>query len=780
MQSHTNYCFIVQPSGNLSATARDQTLSPDAGMLECTMHDRSKHPVSTKAPIWHIAIPAPLHKGFDYRAPQPPFALPTPGIRVLVPFGKSKTIGILLETRDESAIGSDKLKPILRVIDTAPILTADLLALGRWASDYYHHPEGEVLQHMLPTLLRRGEQASPQTETVWRISTLGATYDAAALAKAPKQQALMLLLQQHPAGLTPELLSEHLAQWHTPMRALRKKELVLQESVVVTSIAIGNTRSPRPELNAGQRQAVESVCNELDQFNRWLLEGVTGSGKTEVYLHIIEQVLEKGCQALVLVPEIALTPQLLERFEARLPAPIVVMHSHLSDRQRLNAWVAARNNEARVIIGTRSAIFMPLARPGVIIVDEEHDHSFKQQDGWRYHARDLAIVRAQQLNIPIVLGSATPSLESLYNTQQSRYRRLHLPDRAGQAQLPHIAVIDARQTPADQSISPALQQRIRQHLEAGNQALIFLNRRGYAPVYICHDCGWHAECRRCDAHMTVHHASKRLRCHHCGAEQSLNTTCPTCNSGNLLILGLGTEQVEEYCSRHFPGHAIVRIDRDTTRRKGSLEQRLQQAQSGAARILIGTQMLAKGHHFPRVTLVGILGIDQALFSADFRGPEYMAQLVTQVSGRAGRAEQPGEVLIESHQPQHPLLHLLITRGYRAFADAALEERRAAALPPYTRMVLIRAEAPAARTALQFLTALRGQLQSVIGNAVTLLGPAPAPMERRAGRYRAQLLLQSSQARALHGALDCITKITENLPERRSVRWSSDVDPVEMF
>jgi primosomal protein N' (replication factor Y) len=730
--------------------------------------------------IWHLAIPAPLHKGFDYRAPQSPFAAPTPGIRVLVPFGRRKTIGILLETRGESAIGNDKLKTALQAIDASPVLTPDLLALGRWASDYYHHPVGEVLQHMLPTLLRRGEQAVPQTESVWRTSALGAAYDAGTLAKAPKQQVLLRLLQQHPAGLTSELLNGYMAQWHTPMRALRKKELALQESVAVAPLASGNTRELPPELNAGQRQAIESVCGTLDQFNRWLLEGVTGSGKTEVYLHIIEQVLARGRQALVLVPEIALTPQLLQRFEARLPVTIAVMHSHLSDRQRLNAWVAAGNNEARVIIGTRSAIFMPLARPGVIIVDEEHDHSFKQQDGWRYHARDLAIVRAQQLNIPILLGSATPSLESLYNSQQSRYRWLHLPDRAGHAQMPRIAVIDARQTPADKPLSPALEQRMRQHLDAGNQALIFLNRRGYAPVYICHDCGWHAECRRCDAHMTVHRASKRLRCHHCGAEQNLDTACPACNSGNLLILGLGTEQVEDYCSRHFPGHAIVRIDRDTTRRKGSLEQSLQQAQNGAARILIGTQMLAKGHHFPRVTLVGILGIDQALFSADFRGTEYMAQLVTQVSGRAGRATQPGEVLIESHQPQHPLLHLLITRSYRSFADAALEERRAAALPPYTRMALVRAEAPAARTALQFLSALRGQLQPIINATVTLLGPAPAPMERRAGRYRAQLLLQSSQARALHGALDCITRIMENLPERRSVRWSIDVDPVEMF
>jgi primosomal protein N' (replication factor Y) (superfamily II helicase) len=747
------------------------------------MHDQTEHPATANLAIWHIAIPAPLHKGFDYHAPQQLFSPLAPGIRVFVPFGRRKTVGILLETRRQSAIEASKLKPVLQIIDKAPVLTPDLLALGRWASDYYHHPLGEVLHHMLPVLLRQGEQAALQTESIWRISPLGAGFDAGVLIKAPKQQALLRLLQQQPAGLSAELLNDRISQWRAPMRALLKKELVTHESVAFALSAAGNpgTAYESPlELNSDQRQAVESICTSLNKFERWLLEGVTGSGKTEVYLHVIEQVLAMGRQVLVLVPEIGLTPQLLQRFEARLPVPITVMHSHLSDRQRLNAWVASGNNEARVIIGTRSAIFTPLARPGVIIVDEEHDHSLKQQDGWRYHARDLAVVRAQQLNIPVILGSATPSLESLHNSLQSRYRWLHLPIRTGQAQLPRISVIDARQTPVGEPLSPTLRQCVRQHLDAGNQALIFLNRRGYAPVYICHDCGWHAECKRCDAHLTVHRASNRLRCHHCGAEQRLDTACPACAGANLLILGLGTEQLEHYFSEHFPDHKIVRIDRDTTRRKGTLEQGLRKAQSGEARILIGTQMLAKGHHFPQVTLVAILGIDQALFSADFRSTEYMAQLVTQVSGRAGRAERPGEVLIESHQPQHPLLHLLITQGYRAFADAALQERQAAALPPYTRMVLVRAEAPAAEKALGFLLSLRTQLQPRLTAPVTLLGPAPAPMERRAGRYRAQLLLQSNQARALHSALDCITLITEKLPERRSVRWSIDVDPVEMF
>ncbi|HEY3487800.1 MAG TPA: primosomal protein N', partial [Gammaproteobacteria bacterium] len=449
------------------------------------MPDRPDYSATANSPIWHIAIPAPLHRGFDYRAPLNTLSPPVPGMRVRVPFGTRKTIGVLLETRAESAVSWNKLKPILQVIDTAPVLTSDLLALGRWASDYYHHPIGEVLHHMLPTLLRQGQEAALQTESIWRVSTMGANLDSAKLVRAPKQQALLKLLQQNREGLTADALNAHLSQWRAPLQLLLKKALVECETVDCAPPAAVLSPPPTPqrppELNADQQQAVAAISATLGSFHRWLLEGVTGSGKTEVYLQIITQVLARGDQALVLVPEIGLTPQLLQRFAERLSTPVGVIHSNLSERQRLNTWVAAKNNETRVIIGTRSGIFTPLARPGVIIVDEEHDQSFKQQDGFRYHARDLAIVRAQQLNIPIILGSATPSLESFYNLQQSRYRRLHLPTRTGQAQLPHISVVDARQTPAGQAVSPVMRQRVEQHLNAGNQVLIFLNRRGYAP-----------------------------------------------------------------------------------------------------------------------------------------------------------------------------------------------------------------------------------------------------------------------------------------------------------
>jgi primosomal protein N' (replication factor Y) len=729
--------------------------------------------------IWHIAVPTPLHTGFDYLGPvhTPP---PAAGVRVRVPFGRRLAIGILLEIKQQAAVEQKKLKPILNLIDVNPVLPPDLLALGRWASDYYHHPIGAVLHHMLPALVRQGLPAVAHTESIWRVAAAGKDLDPASLQRAPKQQALLVTLQQNPAGLAAEVLDAGHANWRPAMQALCDKGWAERASLAPVNTP-RTVVQPAFDLNPDQQQALNAVCSNLNGFNRWLLEGVTGSGKTEVYLGIIEQVLALGRQALVLVPEIGLTPQLLQRFSSRLSVPITVIHSHLSDRQRLNAWLSAASGEARVIIGTRSAIFIPLARPGAIIIDEEHDGSFKQNDGFRYHARDLAIVRAQHLDIPVVMGSATPSLESLLNVQQARYQRLHLPVRTGPAQLPHITVLDARNTPAGQAISSPLQQRVRQHLAAGNQVLIFLNRRGYAPIYMCRACGWSADCQRCDAHMTVHRVRDLLCCHHCGAERPLPRNCPDCNLAELFVLGLGTEQVEEYFQEHFPDYKSVRIDRDTTRRKGQLEQSLQLAHSGTARILIGTQMLAKGHHFPQVTLVGILGIDQALFSADFRGPEYMAQLVTQVSGRAGRAERAGEVLIESRQPQHPLLHALITRGYRAFADAALAERQAAQLPPYTRMALIRAEAVSAQHALGFLAALRTQLQSNMqGSPILLLGPAPAPMERRAGRYRAHLLLQANQPRVLHSALQCVPVLVAGLPQRKSVRWSIDVDPSEMF
>ncbi|HEY0634092.1 MAG TPA: primosomal protein N', partial [Gammaproteobacteria bacterium] len=535
-----------------------------------------------------------------------------------------------------------------------------------------------------------------------------------------------------------------------------------------------------PELNSAQHVAVSAITAAAGTFQPFLLDGVTGSGKTEVYLQAIAPVLAAGRQVLLLVPEIGLTPQLVERFRRRFAVPLGLLHSGLSDGERQCAWLMARDGHAPIVIGTRSALFTPLRNPGLIIVDEEHDPSFKQQEGFRYSARDVAIVRAHQLGIPIVLGSATPSLESLHNAQAGRYRLLRLPERAGSALHPKMRLLDVRQQPLQEGLAEPLALLMRRHLERGGQVLLFLNRRGYSPALICHDCGHVAGCPRCDARLTYHSAQRRLRCHHCGTERPVPTQCPKCGSADLRPLGQGTERIEEGLRARFPGVGLVRIDRDTTSRKGAMTALLLEVHAGEARILIGTQMVAKGHHFPEVTLVGILDADQGLFSADFRASERMAQLILQVAGRAGRAERPGEVVIQTHVPDHPLLRTLVESDYHAFAEAALRERAQAQFPPFSHLALLRAEAVDPTAPLTFLEAARRLAEGHAAAGVQLLGPVPAPMERRAGRTRAQLLLQSSSRTGLHRLLEPWVVALEGLKEGRKVRWSLDVDPAELF
>ncbi len=543
--------------------------------------------------------------------------------------------------------------------------------------------------------------------------------------------------------------------------------------------ASATVQAPPPAPNPAQAQAVNAVCAALGSFAPFLLDGVTGSGKTEVYLKVVEAVLARAQQALVIVPEIGLTPQLLARFAARLSVPLAVLHSGLSDRERLHAWLAARSGQVAVVIGTRSAVFTPLANPGVIVIDEEHDPSLKQQDGFRYHARDLAVVRARQLHIPVVLGSATPSLESLLNTQRGRYRYLRLPHRAGAAVEPTVDILDLRGQPLTEGLSRPLLGAMHAHLERGGQVLLFLNRRGFAPTLICHECGWLSQCSHCDARLTLHLQRRRQICHHCGAVQSVPIACPECGSVDLRALGQGTERIERALQREFPTVGIARVDRDSTRRKGSLQALLDAVHRGERRILIGTQMLAKGHHFPDVTLVGIVDADQGLFGADFRASERMAQLILQVAGRAGRAEKPGVVIIQTHQPHHPLLRTLVSGGYAAFAAAALTERQAACLPPFTWQALLRADALDPEAPQAFLTEAL-ELGRNLALAVELLGPVPAPMERRAGRYRAQLLVQAEHRQRLHGFLDRWVEQLGGLKTARKVRWSLDVDPQDLF
>jgi len=531
-------------------------------------------------------------------------------------------------------------------------------------------------------------------------------------------------------------------------------------------------------LNTEQQHALDTI-NKTHQFRVFLLDGITGSGKTEVYLQAIHEKLQQQKQVLVLVPEIGLTPQTIQRFRERFSDGVIALHSGLTEKQRLHAWMLAQSNETKIIIGTRSAIFSPFANLGLIIVDEEHDLSFKQQEGFRYHARDLAVMRAHTNNIPIILGSATPALETLHNAQQQRYQHLILSERAGNAQLPEIQILDICKQPIEEGLSSPLLTEMKRHLEAGDQVMLFLNRRGFSPVLMCHACGWAATCKRCDARMTLHQQPKRLHCHHCDTRTPVPMKCGACGDKELITIGLGTERLETVLEKHFPQYAIARIDRDSTQRKGSMEKLLNSIQSGEKQILIGTQMLAKGHHFPNVTLVAIVDADGGFFSSDFRALERMGQLLLQVSGRAGRVEKKGKVIIQTHHPDHPLLHQLLHENYKTFAETLLQEREQAKLPPFTFFALFRAEALKADKAIAFLEKIKSIADSM-GSSVNLLGPIPAIMPKRAGRSRMQLLMQSQQRPVLQSFLKLLLPEVEKLSLKQRVRWSLDVDPVEMF
>ena len=730
----------------------------------------------TEPRFLEVAVPSPLYRSFDYLPPPDtnPAAL-KPGVRLTLPFGRREVVGVLLGVLPRSAVPAARLKAARRLLDDTPLIPEDMLALARWAADYYRHPIGEVVQALLPATLRRGRPAVAVVRPLWRLNAAGWDADLSSLARAARQRALHALLLKHPSGLDAQTLTAELPGHASALKGLAKRGWIEQHVRPVDGRAAVPAAGLR--LNRAQEAAAETIIAGLGGYRAFLLHGVTGSGKTEVYLAAIAAAVERGLQALVLLPEINLTPQTLARFRARFGS-VAVFHSGLSDGERLDAWLAARDGRAPVVVGTRSAVWLPLKRPGLIVVDEEHDVSFKQQDGFRYSARDLAVLRAQRSGIPAVLGSATPSLESLHNVEQTRYMKLDLPERAGEARHPSMRLLDVRSRPLMAGVSDLLRDALRRHLAAGGQALLFLNRRGYAPTFLCHDCGTTEECRRCDARMTLH-GRGRLVCHHCGSERAAPASCAHCGGKSFGIAGQGTERLEETLATLFPEAGVARVDRDSTRRKGSMERLLDDVHKGATKILVGTQMLAKGHDFPQITLVGVLDADQGLFSADFRASERMAQLIIQVAGRAGRAERPGEVLIQTHEPEHPLLLHLVREGYGSFAAAALAERRAAMLPPYASLALLRAEAPSAPPPYTFLEAARHLLEASGTERVQLLGPAPAPMERRAGRYRAHLLLQSKERAPLQRLLGEALPRLEELKEARRVRWSIDVDPVSL-
>ena len=734
--------------------------------------------------IVRVAVPSPLRRTFDYILPEDlshkiQGRQPLPGIRVKVEFGRRALIGLIVDVPKNTDIAIQKLKKVSDIVDIAPIVPAKLFSLFIWAAHYYQHPLGEALFTALPSLLRKGEPAVASRITHLRLTALGSELDTQTLKRAPKQQALLAFLKQQSGAVAESELSSLFAS------SIRNK---LKEKGFIESILIERKQVETSDeilkqssliLDIQQQQAMDSL--ELHGFNCHLLEGITGSGKTEIYLQSIEKILRYQQQALVLIPEISLTPQTEKRFRDRFNLPIVTLHSAMTDNQRLNAWIQARSGHAKIVLGTRSAIFTPFKNLGLIILDEEHDTSYKQQDGFKYSARDLAVIRGQRENIPVILGSATPSLESLNNCIKGRYKHLTLDKRVNNATMPDWTLVDLKVEPIDSGVALPTLKAIDATLKANQQVLVFLNRRGFAPTLLCHQCGWTAQCLNCDSRLTVHRARGRLICHHCDFQQRQMHQCPQCNSAKLIAAGEGTERSESYLQQRFPNNKVIRVDRDSTRKKGALEDFFSTADSGEPCILVGTQMLAKGHHFENVTLVVILDADSGLMSADFRSHERIGQLLTQVAGRSGRGKLRGQVIVQTHQPEHPVLDQLFNQGYHSLAKQLLDQRQRGLLPPFRALAVIRAESSNPQVAIEFLNHARNLCEQLLSklSEVELLGPLPALMEKRSGRYRFILQIAAVERNILQQLLNTITTQLESTKKANTIRWSIDVDPQEL-
>jgi len=726
--------------------------------------------------VLRVALPVPLLTLFDYLPPT--LGEASAGSRVLVPFGRGKQVGVVVTIDAETAVGSDRLKQVIRLLDDTPLLDPELMQTLAWAADYWLGAPGEAYANALPLALREAKPLPALGDEYWSLTVAGqGAHDAGSRRGGSK--ALLALLAGVPTSahsMSAQQLTELLPGWREPARRLAAVGLLARSERPPLNQAL--PASFAPQLNDEQQQAVATVSASLGQYQPFLLDGVTGSGKTEVYLALIEQVLAQGRQALLLVPEIGLAPQTVRRLRERLGVIVEVLHSNLSEGDRARAWLRARNGNARVILGTRSAVFTPLPQAGLIIVDEEHDSAYKQQEGFRYHARDLALVRARALGVPVLLGSGTPSLESLANAESGRYRTLHLRARPGAIRPPQVQIIDMRAQRLEHGMSPALLAAVADTLARGEQALVFRNRRGYAPVLLCHSCGWHAQCPRCDRPLTLHAGRRQLLCHHCDYQTRMPVACPTCGAGDLKPQGQGTERLEEALVAQFPQVPVLRFDRETTRRRDAFEQLLETLRDDQPAILVGTQMLAKGHDLPNLTLVAIVGVDEGLHSVDFRAGERLAQLVVQVAGRAGRARKPGRVLLQTHQPEHPLLRNLLAHGYAAAARDLMAERHQIQLPPYSHQVLLRADAPQREDVDAFLADAHAALPG--NDQLQIAGPMPAPMPLRAGRQRGQLLLEAASRQTLHGMLRSWQLTLAALPSARRVRWSLDVDPIDLY
>jgi len=731
--------------------------------------------------IISVAVGVPLRQGFDFLAPETG-PEPQPGARVKVPFGPRKLQGVILQVKSTSDFPLNKLKRALEILDHKSVFEANLLTTLRWVSSYYLAPIGEVMETAMPVALRRGLVTTPASRKTWALSDHGRSSALDELNRAPLQLAIIRRFMQSSSLCSSDFKQES-SGWRQAVNALLEKGWLTEyedepklPSRVVSHSSL--TLTAAQQLAAGKLQNLISA----ETFSCSLLHGVTGSGKTEVYFTAMDEVLARGQQVLLMVPEIGLTPQLVMRIEQRFRHSVALMHSALNESERHLSWWHAKQGSAKIIIGTRSSIFSSFANLGLIIVDEEHDGSFKQQDGVRYHARDVAIYRAKQHSIPIVLGSATPSLETYANAESGRYHRLSLKQRATDVTLPTIELVDLNRQPSNDGLSPRMLEEIRDTLDNNKQVMLFLNRRGYAPVLYCKACKEACRCHRCDSHLTLHRRANKMRCHHCGYEGPVQQKCGACNASEMVEVGSGTQRVEDALSLRFPQARLLRIDRDSTRRKGELAGLLEQARTGEADILLGTQLITKGHDFPDVAMVGVLDADQGLYSTDFRATENLFQQLLQVAGRAGRRSETGKVLIQTLFPEHAFFENVISHDFVGFAQALLDERKVAQFPPFGYFALLRAESTHQAKALQFLRKARQDI--LPQEAVQVLDVVPAPMERRAGKYRAQLLLSATQRSALNASLQqWLHFIAVDVEAKRlasSVRWSLDIDPLDHY
>lgn len=720
--------------------------------------------------VYQVCIPHTQRDYFDYLAGD--FS-PAVGSRVWVPFRHKQRLGLIISKQERET--ADSLKTIETLIDAYPLLSHSVLQLCRWVSNYYQAPLSEVIPLALPKKYREGAASELPVKNVYYLAKSVNEAKALINGKACKQHALVELLACEPTFYTKgQLYNKGFSQ--AQLKSLLEKNIIALSQQPLLPPPNQLTKEPPYHLNPEQEEAFKAISCCLQHYHCFLLQGVTGSGKTEVYFQLIRNVLDENKQVLLVVPEIGLTPQLLARFSARFSESMVVIHSNLNESERQIAWQLAHQAIAKIVIGTRSAVFTSMPALGLIIIDEEHDSSLKQMEGVRYSGRDTALMRAYFADIPIVLGSATPSLESLYNCQQGKYSLLRLNRKALASSELHYQVIDLRAVHLHHGLAPKTLAIISEHLQQGNQVLVFLNRRGFAPILLCHQCGWMANCHACDSHLTMHRKLGQLICHHCGSVKNIPHLCASCHQPTLLPIGTGTQRLEEHLQSQFPNTTLLRIDRDGIRRKNALNSQLEQIRRGEAQLIIGTQMLAKGHHFPRLTLAVIVDADTGFYNQDFRSLERFGQLLTQVAGRAGRAHYPGQVLIQTHFPQHPSLNLLLQQGYAYFAQTLLAMRKEAMLPPYHFLALIRAQDKHPEKVLSFLHLLKEALQK---EAVEVLGPAPAPLARKALQHRMQLLVKSTSRPKLQQALTRLRGWLTMTKQSNAIRWSIDVDPVDL-